>query len=156
MIDVNQYINGVRRTVGDRTIEAGEARVSTISRIYPTDVDDLWEAVSSAERIGRWFLPISGELKEGGHYQLEGNASGTISRCDKPHGYSATWEYHDAVSWIEVRLTPEGDGTRFELEHVGQVPEGALGPVRARRHRCRLGPRAVRVGAAPRRPRHRT
>lgn len=123
MIDVTQQINAVRRTLGKRTLEAGEARVSTISQVYDTDIDDLWDVVSSAERIPRWFLPISGELKEGGSYQLEGNASGTVTRCDKPRGYSATWEFAGEVSWIEVRLTPEGSGTRFELEHVAHVKD---------------------------------
>jgi uncharacterized protein YndB with AHSA1/START domain len=122
-MDVRTHISSVRRTLGSRTLEAGEARVSTISQVYDTDIDDLWEVVTSAERIPRWFLPISGELKEGGHYQLTGNASGTVSRCDKPHGFAATWENGGLVSWIEVRLTPEGDGTRFELEHVAHVQE---------------------------------
>ncbi|GIE97149.1 SRPBCC family protein [Paractinoplanes rishiriensis] len=123
MIDVRQQISAVRRSVGSRTLEAGEAKVSVISQVYDTDIDDLWEVVTTPERIGRWFLPVSGELKEGGHYQFEGQAGGSISRCDKPRGYAATWEYGGEVSWIEVRLTPEGDGTRFELEHVAHVKD---------------------------------
>ncbi|SHN75211.1 SRPBCC family protein [Cryptosporangium aurantiacum] len=124
MIDVKSQISAVRRTLGSRVLEAGEARVSTISQAYDTDIEDLWDAVSSADRLPRWFLPISGELKEGGHYQLEGNAGGTITRCEKPHGYAATWEYGGNVSWIEVRLTPEGAGrTRVELEHVAHIDD---------------------------------
>ena len=122
MIDAKQQVSAVRRQAGGRTLEAGEARVSTISQVYDTGQDDLWDAVTDPERITRWFLPVSGELREGGKYQLEGNAGGTISRCDKPHGFAATWEYNGDVSWIEVRLVPEGDGrTRFELEHVAHV-----------------------------------
>jgi uncharacterized protein YndB with AHSA1/START domain len=124
MTDVSQRIEAVRRTMGKRTLEAGEARVSTISQVYDTDQEDLWDAVTTAERIVRWFLPVEGELKEGGRYQLQGNAGGTITRCDKPDGFSATWEYGGEVSWIEVRLTPEGDGrTRLELEHVAHVAD---------------------------------
>jgi uncharacterized protein YndB with AHSA1/START domain len=123
MIDVRQHVSAVRRTMGSRTLEAGEARVATISQVYDTGIDDLWEVVTSAERIPRWFLPISGELKEGGHYQLTNHASGTITRCDRPHGYAATWEYEGDVSWIDVRLTPEGAGTRLELEHVAHVTD---------------------------------
>jgi uncharacterized protein YndB with AHSA1/START domain len=123
MPDVRQQISSVRRTLGRRTLEAGEARVSTISQVYDTDIDDLWTVVTTAERIDRWFMPVSGELKEGGHYQLEGNAGGTITSCDKPHGFAATWEYGGDVSWITVRLTPEGAGTRFELEHVAHVAD---------------------------------
>jgi uncharacterized protein YndB with AHSA1/START domain len=114
----------VRRTVGDRTLEAGQARVQTISQVYATDVDDLWEAVTTPERIARWFLPVSGELVEGGKYSLEGNASGTVTKCDRPRFFAATWEFNGQVSWIEVRLTaePEG-GSRFELEHVAHVDD---------------------------------
>jgi uncharacterized protein YndB with AHSA1/START domain len=124
MTDVRQQISAVRRTLGTRTLEAGEARVSTISQVYDTDQDDLWEAVTNPERVARWFLPLEGELKEGGHYQLTGNAGGTITRCDRPRGYAATWEFGEMVSWIEVRLTPAGEGrTRFELEHVAHVDD---------------------------------
>jgi len=124
MTDVRQHIAAVRRTIGGRTLEAGEARVSTISAVYDTDLNDLWEAVTSPERIPRWFLPVSGELKEGGHYQIEGNAGGTITRCDRPHGYAATWEFGGMVSWVEVRLTAEGDRrARLELEHVAHVSD---------------------------------
>ena len=123
MIDVRQQTSSVRRTLGSRTLEAGDARVSTISQVYDTDIDDLWQVVTSAERIARWFLPVTGELKQGGHYQLEGNAGGTVTACDKPHGFAATWEYGGEVSWIEVRLTPEDGGTRFELEHVAHVKD---------------------------------
>ncbi|MFI7601675.1 SRPBCC family protein [Actinoplanes sp. NPDC049681] len=122
MMQVKQQISDVRRTLGDRRLEAGEAKVTTMSQVYDTDAEDLWEAVTSAERIPRWFMPITGDLREGGHYQLEGNAGGTISRCERPHGFAATWEYNGEVSWIEVRLTAEGDGrTRLELEHVAHV-----------------------------------
>jgi uncharacterized protein YndB with AHSA1/START domain len=123
MIDVRQQINDVRRTLGDRTLEAGEGRVQTISQLYDTGIDDMWSVVSSPERIARWFLPVTGELKEGGSYQLEGNAGGTISSCDRPNGYDATWEYGGMLSWIEVRLTAEGSKTRFELHHIAPVPE---------------------------------
>src|SRR3954463_9365053 len=131
MSEVEQHISDVQRAVGRRRLEAGEARgarrrpeagearVSTISQVYDTDLDDLWDAVTSADRIPRWFLPISGDLVEGGRYQFEGNAGGTITECDKPNGFAATWEYGGQTSWIEVRLTSDGEHrTRFELEHV--------------------------------------
>lgn len=123
MIEVSHQISAVRRTLGDRVLEGKEARVLTISQVYDTDVDDLWDACTNPERIPRWFLPVSGELKVGGKYQFEGNAGGTVERCDPPKSFAATWEFGGNVSWIEVRLTPEGDGTRFELEHVAHVDE---------------------------------
>ncbi len=122
MIDATSHISTVRRALTGRTLEAGEAKVSTISQVYDTGLDELWEAVTTPERIARWFAPVSGELKEGGHYQIEGNASGTVTSCERPRSYAATWEFGGQTSWIEVRLTPEGDErTRFELEHVAHM-----------------------------------
>ena len=59
MIDVKEQINAVRRTLGERTLEAGAAKVLTISQVYDTGIDDLWEVVTDPERISRWFLPVS-------------------------------------------------------------------------------------------------
>ncbi|MBP2707975.1 SRPBCC family protein [Microbispora sp. RL4-1S] len=138
MIEIDEQINAVRRTVGTRVLEAGEARVITVSQAYDTPLADLWDACTSAERISRWFLPVSGDLRVGGHYSLEGNASGTVERCDPPRSFAATWEMGDQVSWIEVRLTEEGEGrARFELEHVAHVDD-KLWP--------EFGPGAVGIG----------
>ena len=124
MIDVVQQINSVGRKVGSRMLEAGEARTSTISRVYDAAIEDVWDACTNPERIPRWFLPVSGELRLHGRYQLKGNAAGTIERCDPPNSFAATWEYGGEVSWIEVRLRAEpGGGTRFELEHLAHIDD---------------------------------
>lgn len=62
------------------------------------------------DRFRRWFLPVSGDLRLGGRFQIEGNASGTIERCDPPKGFTATWEYGGSVSWIELSLSPAAEG----------------------------------------------
>src|SRR5712692_8072922 len=124
MIDVMHEINAAERKVGSRVLNTGEARTVTIRRTYPGSIEDVWDACTNPERIPRWFLPISGELREGGRYQLHGNASGTIQRCSAPHGFAATWEYGDEVSWIELRLVLEAAGrTRLELEHIAHVDD---------------------------------
>jgi uncharacterized protein YndB with AHSA1/START domain len=138
MIDVAQQINAVRRQVGRRVLEAGEVRTVTISQTYDANLDDVWDACTNLERIPRWFLPISGELRLGGRYQFEGNAGGTIERCDPPHSFAATWEYGGEVSWIEVRLSVEPNGrTRFELEHIAHVDDERW---------AEFGPGAVGIG----------
>ena len=110
----------------------------TVSRVYDTPPEDLWDACTNPGRISRWFLPVSGDLREGGRYALEGNASGTIERCDPPRGFDATWEYGGEVSWIEVRLATEAGGrARFSLEHVAHVSDELW---------AQYGPGAVGVG----------
>src|SRR6185437_4008593 len=92
VIDVDEQVEAVGRSVG----ETGEVRTVTIARGYAAPVEDLWDACTTPERIARWFLPVSGDLREGGRYQLEGNAGGTIERCDPPHAFAATWEFAGA------------------------------------------------------------
>jgi hypothetical protein len=57
MIDVSQQINAVRRQVGTRVLEPGEARTITISQSYTAPIEDVWDACTNPERIPRWFLP---------------------------------------------------------------------------------------------------
>ena len=138
MIDVAHEISRVERTVGTRTLDAGAARTVTISRVYDTSPEDLWEACTDPERIARWFLPISGDLRLGGRYAFAGNASGTIERCEPPAGLAATWEFGGQTSWIELRLAPEPGGrARFVLEHIAHVDDEIWN---------QFGPGAVGVG----------
>jgi len=138
MIDVTQQINAVQRRVGTRVLAAGEARTVTISQTFGAAIEDVWDACTNAERIPRWFLPVSGDLRPGGHYQLAGNAGGTIERCDPPKSFFATWEYGGEVSWIEVRLTAEAAGrTRMEIEHIAHVGD---------QRGAEFGPGAVGIG----------
>jgi uncharacterized protein YndB with AHSA1/START domain len=124
VIDVTHQINEVSREVGSRVLEAGQARTTTISQTYRASPDDVWDACTNAERIPRWFLPVSGELRLGGRYQLEGNAGGTIERCNPPRSFAATWEFGGQSRWIEVRLSSVGDDqTRLELEHIAHVDD---------------------------------
>ena len=127
MIDVTQHINAVRREVGSRTLEAGEATVVTLSRVYDTTLEDLWGACTNLERIPRWFLPVTGELRLGGHYALDGNASGKIKACDPPNGFRATWEMFGEVSWIELRLEPEGAEARASLSSTSRTSTTSAG-----------------------------
>jgi len=110
-----------------REIRTGErdgapTKIAVARRAYPTDRADLWDAVTSAERIPRWFLPVSGDLAVGGRYQLEGNAGGTVQRCDAPESFAVTWEFGGSVSWLTVALTEDGEGTVLELVHEAVVP----------------------------------
>jgi len=130
---VTDQIDDVHRQV----VRTDQTYVVSLSQTYDTDIDDTWDACTNPERLGRWFAPISGDLRLGGRYQLDGNAGGTIERCDPPKGFAATWEYDGDISRIEVRLTAEPDGrTRFTLEHT--VPDNE--------HWAEFGPGAIGVG----------
>jgi uncharacterized protein YndB with AHSA1/START domain len=127
----------VRRVLGTVDRDGREMRRLTLTRGYPTTPEDLWEALTDPERIPRWFLPVTGDLRAGGRYQLEGNAGGDVVSCDPPRTFSVTWEYDGHVSWVTVTLTPDGTGTVLELAHdAPSAPE----------HWDRYGPGAVGIG----------
>jgi uncharacterized protein YndB with AHSA1/START domain len=95
----------------------------TATRLYDTGLDDAWDALTNPERIPRWFLPISGDLKLGGRYQFKGNAGGMIERCEPPRLVAVTWEMHGDVSWVRAELAEQSGKTLLTLEHVAHVPE---------------------------------
>lgn len=122
-VDVNQVLGAVARTLSSRDVGGEPARVITLRRSFPAPAEDVWEALTTAERIPRWFLPITGDLRPGGRYQLEGNAGGEILKCDPPRRLEITWEMHGQASWVNVTLSEDQPGTtRMEMEHVAHVP----------------------------------
>ena len=119
--DVEGHLGAVARSVSSLEQDGQPARAVTLSRGYDTTVDDLWDAVTSRERIPRWFLPVSGELELGGRYQLEGNAGGTITACEPPSHFALTWEFA-GISWVDVRVADAGDGSaRLTLSHIAHL-----------------------------------
>jgi uncharacterized protein YndB with AHSA1/START domain len=143
MSHILDEITTVQREVGSGQIAAGQGRSVVLRRRYDAPIDDVWDALTTPERIGRWFLPISGDYRIGGRYQFEGNAGGEILSCERPHRLRATWVYGEVtsdadISEVEVRLTPAGDeATDFELEHTAVVPDDRWD---------QYGPGAVGVG----------
>jgi uncharacterized protein YndB with AHSA1/START domain len=128
------------REVADRTHDGEPAKAVVAARVYPTTPDDLWDALTNRERIPRWFAPVEGDFRLGGRYQVQGNAGGTIQRCDPPEALQISWEFGGGVSWVRLTLTPEGQGTRLTLEHIMRAAdmEGE--------HWQKFGPGAVGVG----------
>ena len=123
-MDLGRVIGAVTREVTDREYEGKPAKVVVAKRTYDTTPDDLWDALTNAERIPRWFLPVSGDLRLGGRYQLKGNAGGTITQCEPPKALGVTWEFGGQTSWVNVRLTARAaERTELELEHMAHVPD---------------------------------
>ncbi len=140
-VDVAKQVGAVKRAVVDRDYEGKPARVVMASRFYATDIEDAWDALTSAERIPRWFLPIEGDLKLGGRYQLKGNAGGTINECEPPRRLGISWEFAGGTSWVFVTLSAEGpESTLLELEHVAHTDQEFI------KFWDQFGPGAVGVG----------
>jgi uncharacterized protein YndB with AHSA1/START domain len=126
MRDLLDELTAVERHVSDGEVPAGPAKVVRLSRSYAAPIEDLWDALIDAERLSRWFLPVSGDLRLGGEFQFEGNAGGVVRECEPPRRVVVTWVVGPVepadTSLVEVRLAEFPGGTRFELEHRAQMP----------------------------------
>ena len=120
--DVEGNLGAMERSVSSLERDGQPARALTLSRGYDTTVDDLWDAVTSRERIPRWFMPVSGDLELGGRYQLEGNAGGAVTACEQRSRFALTWEFGGDVSWVDVRVSGDGAGrARLTLTHTARL-----------------------------------
>ena len=136
-IDFADHIEAIRRSVTYLERDGQPASTVTLSRSFSTSLEDLWNAVTSAERIPRWFLPITGDLELGGRYQLEGNAGGTITECERLSHFALSWEFAGWTSWVDVVVAGEGSAqAAFTLTHTAHLSE----------HWDTFGPGAAGVG----------
>jgi uncharacterized protein YndB with AHSA1/START domain len=125
------------REVRSGSRDGAPTKIAIARRTYATSQADLWDCVTNPERIPRWFLPVSGDLKLGGRYQLKGNAGGVVERCLEPESFAVTWEFGAMVTWLTVTLAPDGPGTSLELAHEAHVDPAMWG---------QFGPGAVGIG----------
>ncbi|MDI1449894.1 SRPBCC family protein [Polyangium sp. 6x1] len=141
MIDIMKELTAVHRETGPKMMPGGEGRTVKLRRSYDAAIEDVWDAITNPDRVKRWFLPLEGELRLGGHYQLKGNAGGKILRCEPPRLLEVTWSMaskDDENSKVFVQLSVgEDEQTILELEHAAIVPPG-MWP--------EYGPGAVGVG----------
>lgn len=135
--DVHYHLDAVERSVASLERDGQPARAVILTRSFATTVEDLWDAATNGERIPRWFLPISGELKLGGRYQFEGNAGGVITFCEPPSSVAVTWEFGEMMSWVEARCSDDEAGrARLTLTHTAPLSD----------HWDQYGPGATGVG----------
>ncbi|GAA4375455.1 SRPBCC domain-containing protein [Agromyces bauzanensis] len=110
MFDLLEELAAIHRSVARD--DAADTVSVTVSRTYDADRDAVWDALTNPERLPRWFYPISGDLRPGGTFQLEGNAGGEIRQCDRPTALRVTFGAPDSV--LDVRLTDARTGTTLD------------------------------------------
>jgi uncharacterized protein YndB with AHSA1/START domain len=126
MIDIVNQIGAIDRQVEKRRVAGGEGIAVVLRRSYDAPIEDVWDAVTDPDRIGRWLMPVSGDLRVGGRFQLEGNAGGEILRCEPPRLLDVTFGGETSV--VELRLAPGGDGeTLLELTHTVPIDMAGSG-----------------------------
>lgn len=116
-MDITAQLGAIKRQVTRRTGPDGEEVCVTIHRTYDAEISDVWDALTDPDRMRRWFLPVSGDLREGGNFQLEGNAGGDILACEPPERLRVT--FGGPTSLVELRLSSEdAEHTTLRLEHT--------------------------------------
>ena len=116
------HIDATSRTVSPHERDGRPAAHVTLSRAFDTTLDDLWGAVTAPDRIPRWATNVTGDLQLNGRYQIESNASGTITKCEPQSHVALTWEFAGDVSWVEFRFADDpSDRARLTLTHTSHL-----------------------------------
>lgn len=140
---MGQFLRAETRRVERREHLGKPAIVTIVIQTYDTTPSDLWGAVTNPKRLARWFAPVEGDLRLGGRYRIEGNASGTITGCEIGKFFELTWEVGGGTSWVRAKvehLKQYAEKSRLTLEHIS--PSDGVGE----EHLRRFGPGAVGVG----------
>jgi Activator of Hsp90 ATPase homolog 1-like protein len=112
MFDKGQELAAIHRGVA----LDGESVSVWLDRTYDAEPADVWAALTNPERLPQWFYPVSGELRVGGTFQLEGNAGGEIRQCDAPDWLQITFGMPDSV--IDLHLSESRGKTTLEFTHT--------------------------------------
>jgi uncharacterized protein YndB with AHSA1/START domain len=115
IINIAEQIGAISREVSREHTESGETVAVTLQRRYDADQADVWQAITEPDRVRRWFLPLTGDLREGGNFQLEGNASGDIMTCEPPRHLMVTFGGESSI--VDVQLSDDGQQTLLTLTH---------------------------------------
>ncbi|MDQ1547890.1 MAG: hypothetical protein QOH69_2794 [Actinomycetota bacterium] len=111
------------RILGSLREENGRGTIH-VEDVYPTDIDDMWSAISQPERLKRWLVDVEGDTAIDGSFTArftsgwEGN--GRVDVCEAPHRLVVTMsDGGDDETVTEATLTTEGSGTRLVIEERG-------------------------------------
>ncbi|MBA3381118.1 MAG: SRPBCC family protein [Actinobacteria bacterium] len=110
-------ITGTLQAVDGRGVVRMEGR-------YDTDIDDLWSALTDAQRLARWIAEVEGDLRLGGAFQATFTSGwegpGRVDACDPPRRLLVTMTLgREEETVIEAVLVADGDQTRLIVEERG-------------------------------------
>lgn len=117
-IDSGPQVHAVTRELRDVERDGEPMKAVVATQTYADPIADVWDALTTPERLARWFAPVSGDFRLGGRFQIEGNAEGEVLTCEEPHTLAITWEFNGGVSWVDVVLAEVDGGTRLTLTHT--------------------------------------
>ncbi|MFC5531152.1 SRPBCC family protein [Cohnella yongneupensis] len=88
--------------------------------VIKAPIQKVWDAVSTAEAIGEWFMPNNFEPKVGHEFHLDAGPFGKspckVTVIDPPHKLSFDW----GKDWsLTFELVEQDGATEFTLIHSG-------------------------------------
>ncbi len=101
----------------------GEGFLLEFDEVYPTTPHDLWEAVTTPDRLARWMTEYRGDLRVGGSWEAiasDGSVWGVgeVTSCDPPRGFETVWHAREEQPTVlRVELEQVDGGTRLRLRH---------------------------------------
>ena len=111
----------------------GATRTARFERVLRHPPERVWEALTSSEALGRWFMAASIEPRRGGVANFDtGDGSGTaiVTTWDPPRALAYSWPFpEDGEALVTWSLEPvdAGSGTRLVLEHAKLPADWAAG-----------------------------
>lgn len=115
---------GSVRTLGTLRSADGTG-IARLEDRFPTDIDDLWSALTDPVRVARWLGEVAGDLRPGGEFRAHYFASGwegtcRVEVCEPPQRLLLlTTSPDDPEGIVEATLTADGDHTILVIEDRG-------------------------------------
>jgi uncharacterized protein YndB with AHSA1/START domain len=117
---------GSSRVIGTVRSADGKGAVRMEDR-FDTDIDDLWSALTEADRLARWLGDFEGDLRLGGKFSARFFATGwegtgRVESCEPPRRLLVLTVMPgkpEEEHAIEATLTADGDQTVLVLEERG-------------------------------------
>lgn len=116
-------------------------RAAVVERRVSVPIERVWEAWTTEEGLRGWWwrhwrdTRVAVDPRVGGTLRFTTPSQGidvacTILAMDAPRHLAATWEWADADGRsvdeaFDLRLEPDGDGTRVVVRHTGPWPDEA-------------------------------
>ena len=116
---IDSHLAEIKRHVRLFDKEGKPAASVQLARRFDVGPRAVWNAITSPEEIAKYFGTITGDLKLGGSYAIQGNASGVIEACEPLAHVALTWEFAGDISWVELNMDPATrPGVSLELTHT--------------------------------------
>lgn len=110
----------------------GDQATVQFERWIDAVIDDVWEAISTADGLAAWLAPAKVDLREGGSvdldFQEDGLAGGTILHLVPGSVLEYEWGFPgEPDSVLRIELAPADGGTTLKLNHRLLPADQAVG-----------------------------